>query len=110
MVTRYRKTLKTVENLAEKPDLTLGSCLHLEKLFVVGGVMKFARICKNLKKKKKNEQETWQEWRHNKWQEGRCNVFRQKLVNTYNSDSKSRGSCTHHQTQAGDRLGQKVLT
>jgi hypothetical protein len=28
----YWKTLKTVENLAEKPDLTLGTCLNLAKL------------------------------------------------------------------------------
>jgi hypothetical protein len=34
MVTRYWKTLKTAENLAEKPDLTIGSCLNLAKLVV----------------------------------------------------------------------------
>jgi len=34
MMTRYWKTLKTAENLAEKPDLTIGSCLNLAKLFV----------------------------------------------------------------------------
>jgi hypothetical protein len=34
MVTRYWKTLNTVENLAEKSALTLGSCLNLAKLFV----------------------------------------------------------------------------
>jgi hypothetical protein len=49
MVTRYWKTLKTAENLAQKPDLTIGICLNLAKLFV-GGVMKFHEICKNLQK------------------------------------------------------------
>jgi hypothetical protein len=33
MGTSYWKTLKTVENLAEKPDLTLGTCLNLAKLY-----------------------------------------------------------------------------
>jgi hypothetical protein len=48
-MTRFWKTLKTVENLAEKRHLTIGSCLKLAKLFV-GGVMKWREICKNLQK------------------------------------------------------------
>jgi hypothetical protein len=30
----YWKTLKTIENLAEKPDLTLRTCLNVTKLFL----------------------------------------------------------------------------
>jgi hypothetical protein len=31
---RYWKTLKTIENLAEKPDLTLRTCPNVTKLFL----------------------------------------------------------------------------
>jgi hypothetical protein len=34
MITSCWKTLKTVENLAEKPDLTLGTCLNLANSFL----------------------------------------------------------------------------
>jgi hypothetical protein len=34
METSYWKTLKTVENIGEKPDLQLGTCLNLVNSFV----------------------------------------------------------------------------
>jgi hypothetical protein len=42
----FRKILKTVENLAEKPDLTLGPFRNLMNSLL--GVIKFGEICKNL--------------------------------------------------------------
>jgi len=43
------KTLKTIENLAGKPELAMGSCLILANSFFPG-VIKFGRILKNLQK------------------------------------------------------------
>jgi hypothetical protein len=37
------KTLKTVENLAEKPDLTLGTCLNPAKLYF-GACLNLAKL------------------------------------------------------------------
>lgn len=34
MVTNYCKTPKILNNLAEKPDLTLGTCVNLTNSFV----------------------------------------------------------------------------
>jgi hypothetical protein len=49
MATSSWKTLKTIENLAGKPDLTMRSCLILANSFFPG-VIKFGRILKNLQK------------------------------------------------------------
>jgi hypothetical protein len=45
MITSCWKTLKTVENLEEKPDLTLGTCLNLANSF-----LGFDQIFKSLQK------------------------------------------------------------
>ncbi len=49
MATSSWKTLKTIENLAGKPELTMGSCRILANSFSPG-VIKFGRILKNLQK------------------------------------------------------------
>jgi hypothetical protein len=49
MATSSRKTLKTIKNLAGKPEWTMRSCLILANSFFPG-VIKFGRILKNLQK------------------------------------------------------------
>jgi hypothetical protein len=49
MVTRYWKTLKTVENLADKPHLTLAKLSKTLELFF-GGVNKLAKLLRIFKR------------------------------------------------------------
>jgi hypothetical protein len=44
MVTSYCKTLKIINNLAEKPDLTLETCVNLTNSFVAKISKTFKRI------------------------------------------------------------------
>jgi hypothetical protein len=63
MVTSYCKTLKIINNLAEKPDLTLETCVNLANSFLAKFSKKFKRIfslkkhwvqfCTSLPRKKK---------------------------------------------------------